>query len=69
MLQSELQLKKVSMTNKLPGSSNQSEATRKKAGKIAMQEHDMIMEEAERHDRLEYNDDNDSDEEEAGQGQ
>jgi hypothetical protein len=45
------------------------EAKQKKAGKIAMQEHEMIMEEAERRNRLEYNDDNDSDEEEAEQGQ
>jgi hypothetical protein len=66
VLQSGLQLEKISATNKLPWSSNQLEAKQKKAGKIATQEHEMIMEEAERHNRLEYNDDNDSDEEEAG---
>ncbi len=69
VLQSGLQLKKISATNKLPCSNNRLEAKQKKAGKIATQEHEMIMEEAERHDRLEYNDDDDSDEEEAGQGQ
>ncbi len=45
------------MTNKLPWACNRLEATRKNAGKITMQEHEIIMEEAERHDRLEYNDD------------
>ena len=45
------------MTNKLPWACNRLEATRKNAGKITMQEHETIMEEAERRDRLEYNDD------------
>ena len=45
------------MTNKLPRACNRLEATRKNAGKITMQEHETIMEEAERRDRLEYNDD------------
>jgi hypothetical protein len=69
VLRSGLQLEKISTTNKLPWSSNRLEAKQKKAGKIATQEHEMIMEEAERRDRLEYNDDDDSDEEEAGRGQ
>ncbi len=69
VLQSGLQLKKISATNKLPWSSNRLEAKQKKTGKIAMQEPEMIMEEAERRNRLEYNDDDDSDEEEAGRGQ
>jgi hypothetical protein len=64
VLQSGLQLKKICATNKLPRSCNQLEATRKKAGKISMQEHETIMEEAERHDRLEYNGDNGSEEDE-----
>jgi hypothetical protein len=38
------------------------EATRINAGKISMQEHETIIEEAERRDRLEYNDDNGSEE-------
>jgi hypothetical protein len=45
------------------------EVKQKKAGKISMQEHEMILEEAERCNRLEYNDDDDSDEQEAGRGQ
>ncbi len=69
MLQSGLQLKKISATNKLPWSSNRLEVKQKKAGKISMQEHEMILEEAERCNRLEYNDDDDSDEQEAGRGQ
>ena len=57
MIQSGLHLEEISVTNKLPRACNRLEATRKNAGKITMQEHEIIMEEAERHDRLEYNDD------------
>jgi hypothetical protein len=57
VLRSGLHLKEISVTNKLPWACNRLEATRKNAGKITMQEHEIIMEEAERHDRLEYNDD------------
>ncbi len=38
------------------------EVTRKNAGKISLQEHETIMKEAERRDRLEYNDDDGSEE-------
>ena len=62
MLQSGLQLEEICTTNKLPRACNRLEATRKNAGKISMQEHETIMEEAERRDRLEYNDDNGSEE-------
>jgi hypothetical protein len=50
VLRSGLQLKEISETNKLP------------SGKISMQEHETIMEEAARRDRLEYNDDDGSEE-------
>jgi len=39
-------------------------ATQKNAGKISMQEHETIMEEAARRDRLEYNDNDGSEEDE-----
>ncbi len=64
VLQSGLQLEEICATNKLPQACNRLEATRKNAGKIPMQEHETIMEEAERRDRLEYNDDDGSEEEE-----
>jgi hypothetical protein len=50
VLRSGLQLEEISETNKLP------------SGKISMQEHETIMKEAARHDRLEYNDDDGSEE-------
>ncbi len=64
VLQSGLQLKEICTTNKLPQACNRLEATRKNAGKISMQEHETIMEEAERCDRLEYNNNNGSEEDE-----
>jgi hypothetical protein len=66
VLQSGLQLEDICATNKFPRACNRLEATRKNAGKISMQEHETIMEEAERWDRLEYND-NDGSEEEEGE--
>jgi hypothetical protein len=64
VLRSGLHLEEISVTNKLPRACNRLEATRKNAGKITMQEHETIMEEAERRDRLEYNDDEDDESEE-----
>ncbi len=64
MLQSGLQLEEISAMNKLPWACNRLEVTRKNAGEISMQEHETLMEEAERCDRLEYNDDNGSEEDE-----
>jgi len=64
VLRSGLQLEEISETNKLPRACNRLEATRKNAGKISMQEHETIMEEAARRDMLEYNDDDGSEEEE-----
>ncbi len=62
MLQSGLQLEEISATNKLPRACNRLEATRKNVGEISMQEHETLMEEAERCNRLEYNNDNGSEE-------
>ena len=56
-----MQLKEISATNKLPLACNRLDATQKRAGKIAVEEHEAIMEEAERHDRLEYNENKDPD--------
>ncbi len=56
------QLKEICATNKSPPACNRLEATRKNAGKISMQEHETIMEEAERRDRLEYNNDDGNEE-------
>ncbi len=64
VLRSGLQLEEICVTNKLPRACNRLEATRKNAGEISMQEHETIMEEAERRDRLEYNDNNGSEKEE-----
>ncbi len=66
VLQSGLQLEEICATNKLPRACNRLEVTQKNAGKISMQEHETIMEEAERRDRLEYNN-NDGSEEEEGE--
>ena len=53
VLRSGLQLEEISVTNKLPLACNRLDATRKRAVKIATQEHEAIMEEAGRRDRLE----------------
>ena len=60
MLRSGLQLKEISETNKLPLACNRLDATQKRAVKIMTQEHEAIMEEAGRRDRLEFNEDKDS---------
>jgi hypothetical protein len=59
-----IKVRHVCVTNKLPRACNRLEATRKNARKISMQEHETIMEEAERRDRLEYNNGNGSEEDE-----
>jgi hypothetical protein len=55
-----LQLNEISATNKLPLTCNRLDATRKRVGKIATQEHDKIMKKAGKHDRLEYIDESES---------
>ena len=61
VLRSGLQLEEISPTNKLPLACNRLDATRKRAVKITTQEHESIMEEAVRRDRLEFSEDEDSD--------
>ncbi len=60
VLWSGLQLDEISATNKLPLTCNRLDVRQKRVGKIATQEHDMIMEEAGKHDRLECSEDKDS---------
>ncbi len=57
------QLQSISETNKLPTACNRKEAAQKKAVKFTLLDHEVIMEEAGKRDRLEYDDD-DSDESE-----
>ena len=57
------QLQPISETNKLPTACNRKEAAQKKAVKVTLLDHEVIMEEAGKRDRLEYDDD-DSDESE-----
>ncbi len=49
-----------STRNKLPQACNRLDVTQKNSHKIASQNHEAIMEEAEKCDRLEYNDNKDS---------
>ena len=51
VLRSGLQMEEISAANKLPLACNRLEATLKRAGKIATQEHEEIMEEAGRRNR------------------
>ncbi len=56
-----LEMEEVSATNTLPRACNKVEAKWQKATRVSLLDHKAIMEEAERHDRLEY--DNDEEEE------
>jgi hypothetical protein len=62
------QLQPISKTNKLPTACNRKEAAQKKAVKVTLLHHEVIMEEAGKRDRLEYDDD-DSDEREEESGE
>ena len=53
------QLQPISNTNKLPTGCNRREAAQKKAVKVLLLDHELIMEEAGNRDRLEYDDEND----------
>ena len=59
VLQTGLHLQPISVANKLPQACNRMEATRQKGLKVTHLDHDAIMEEASRRDRLEYDDDED----------
>jgi hypothetical protein len=65
VLQTGLELQAISRTNKLPQTCNTAVATRQKAVMSTRLDHDGIMEEAMRHDVLEYNG-NKEEEEESG---
>ncbi len=54
------QLHPISMTNKLPTTCNRREAAQKKAVKVMLLDHEVIMEEAGKWYRLEYDIDNDN---------
>ncbi len=64
VLQTGLEMEDISTRNKLPQACNRLDATRKKALKIVSQDHEAIMEDAGRRDRLEYNNNKDSNNEE-----
>ena len=59
------QLQPISETNKLPSACNRKEAAQKKAVKVTLLDHEVIMEEAGKRDRLEYDVDNDDDSDES----
>ena len=59
------QLQPISETNKLPTACNRKEAAQKKAVKVTLLDHEVIMEEAGKRDRLEYDVDNDDDSDES----
>ena len=61
-----LELLDFSRENMLPNACNRMEATRKKAVKMAAYEHNQIMEEAERRNRLEYDPDDEEEVDESG---
>jgi hypothetical protein len=57
VLQTGLQLQPISATNALPSACTRVKAMRKKAIKVSTLDHKVIMEEATKHDRLEYEED------------
>ncbi len=64
VLRTGLEMEKISTRNKLPQACKRLDAMRKKVHKIASQDHDAIMEEARKHNRLEYNNSKDSNDKE-----
>jgi hypothetical protein len=65
VLLTSLQLQPISETNKLPTACNRKEAAQKKAVKVTLWDHEVIMEEAGKRDRLEYDVDSDDDSDES----
>ena len=59
ILRTILQVQPISATNALPHSCGSQEAMGKKVMKVLSLDHEAIMEEVNKHDRLEYGDDND----------
>jgi hypothetical protein len=62
VLKSELDVKEVSAMNPLPWGCNRMEATWQKAVMVNILNHEVIMEEAEKRNRLEYNNSNEEEE-------
>ena len=58
-------MQEISGVNKLPRACNRMEATRQRALKVTSLDHDAIMEEASRRNRLEYDDDEDDEDNES----
>ncbi len=58
VLRTGLQLQPISTTNALPNACARVKAMRKKAIKVSTLDHEAIMEEATKRDRLEYKEDN-----------
>ena len=58
-----LQLQLISATNALPLACARAEATKKKTMKVSPLDHDVIMKEANKCNRLEYNNNDDDDDE------
>jgi hypothetical protein len=69
VLQSGLHLQPISTTNKLTMACQRREATQKKAVKVTFQDHEAIMEEESKRDRLEYDDNNDDKSEEKSESE
>jgi hypothetical protein len=69
VLQTGLHLQPISATNKLPMACQRQEATQKKAVKVTFQDHEAIVEEARKRDRLEYYDDDDDEIEEESESE
>ncbi len=63
VLRSDLEMEEVSAANLLPRACNRIEATRQEAHRVTMLDHEAIMEEAERSDRLKYDEETKSEEE------
>jgi hypothetical protein len=59
-LQMGLEMQITTSKNKLPKTCNRMEATRQKAVRMSLHDHENIMEEAGRRDRLEYDDEEES---------
>ncbi len=69
VLQTGLHLQPISATNKLPMACQRREATQKKVVKVTFHDHEAIMEEASKCNRLEYDDDNDDESEEESESE
>ena len=65
MLQMGLEMQIITSENKLPKTCKRMEATRQKAVRVSLHDHENILEEAGRHDQLEYDDKEESEDDES----